>query len=134
MSILKAMVTSGMLAGLLGAVSFPAPAATPSSPDVYSVHQTVTIEGMVVRFTFRDPYSLVYVMTTDKNGTLVTWVLQWLPATALRAEDINRDTLTAGDHVIVTGNPARDPRSHHMRMKAIERPADGWMWVKVTSD
>ena len=133
MNILKSMVIGGMLAGLLGAATNLPAQVSPSSPVTYSAQQTITIEGMVVRFTFRDPYSLVYVMAPGNAGAMVTWVLQWRAASALRAEDINRHTLTAGDHVVVTGNPARDSRSHRMRMTAIERPADGWMWVG-TSD
>lgn len=133
MNIWKIMVIGAMLAGPVGAVmSLPAQATLAS--DAYSVQQTVTIEGMVVRFTFRDPYSLVYVLTEDKNGTMVTWVIQWRAASALRAEDINHHTLTAGDHVVVTGYPALDARSHRLRMKAIERPKDGWMWVGMTSN
>lgn len=128
---LKAMVIGGMVVGLLGAATS-LPGQTLSSSDTYSVQQTVTIEGMVVRFTFHDPYSLIYVLAPDKNGAMVTWVVQWRAASALRAEDINGNTLEAGDHVVVTGNPAHDSRSHRLRMKAIERPADGWMWVGIS--
>ena len=34
----------------------------------------------------------------------------------------------AGDHVIITGNPGRNPEDHRLRMRTITRPSDGWKW------
>ena len=33
-----------------------------------------------------------------------------------------------GDHVIITGNPGRNPEDHRLRMRTISRPKDGWKW------
>jgi hypothetical protein len=44
---------------------------------------------------------------------------------------VTKDQLRIGDHVIVTGNPARDPSEHRMRIKSITRPSDGWKWQGV---
>jgi len=132
MNMLKAIVVGAMLVGLSGtATNLPAQALPLS--DAHLAKQTVTIEGMVVRFMFRDPHSVVYVMAADKNGAMVTWEVQWRAASALRAEDIYANTLGAGDYVVITGNPARNYPSHLLHMTAIERPADGWMWVGVTT-
>jgi hypothetical protein len=131
MNMLKAIVIGAMLVGLSGTATN-LPARTPPFSDAQLAKPTVTIEGMVVRFTFRDPHSVVYVMAPDENGTTVTWAVQWRAASALRAEDIYGNTLGAGDYVVITGNPARNYQSHRLRMTAIERPADGWMWVGVT--
>ena len=132
MNMLKAIVIGAMLVGLSGTATNLSARTLPLS-DAHMAKQTVTIEGMVVRFTFRDPESVVYVMAPDKNGTMVTWAVQWRPASALRAEDIDGNTLGAGDDVVITGYPARNDQSHRLRMTAIERPADGWMWVGVTA-
>lgn len=139
MKTVKVMLVGATLAGLLGPVaSLPAQdrpfSPSTSSSSTYLADQTVTIEGMVVRFTFRDPHSLVYVMMADKQGNMVTWVVEWRAARSLSGEHIDQNTLVAGDDVVVTGNPTRMPRSHRLRLKAIERPADGWMWVGITRE
>jgi hypothetical protein len=41
---------------------------------------------------------------------------------------VQRETLRPGDHVIVVGEPGRDPEAHRMRMISIKRPSDGWSW------
>jgi thiamine monophosphate kinase len=46
----------------------------------------------------------------------------------LRQQDITRETLKPGDHVIITGNPGRNPADHRLRLRKIERPSDGWEW------
>jgi len=39
--------------------------------------------------------------------------------------------LKTGDHVIVTGNPGRDPNEHRIRLHKIVRTSDGWTWEGV---
>ena len=36
-----------------------------------------------------------------------------------------------GDHVIITGNPGRNPEDHRLRMRSIKRPSDGFGWSGV---
>jgi hypothetical protein len=101
-----------------------------SFPATYLVDQTVTIEGTVVQFMFRNPHSFVHVIATDKKtGETIRWAIEWGAGGALATEKVMQTTLKAGDKVIVTGNPARDPAAHRLRMKSIERPSDGWKWA-----
>lgn len=44
-------------------------------------------------------------------------------------QGIREDTLKPGDHVVITGNPARDPAEYKLHLKRIERPADGSQWA-----
>lgn len=129
----KTVATSAVLAAVLGTVlgtaSLPA-LAHHSFPATYMVDQSVTIEGTVVQFLFRNPHSFVHVMAPDpKSGQMVLWAVEWGAGATLQSAAIQHDTLKPGDKVIVTGNPARDAASHRIRMRAIERPADGWKWV-----
>ena len=125
----KAVVGSAMLAGLLGAAVCVPAQAHHSFPATYMVDQTVTIQGTVVQFLFRNPHSFVHVMAKDpKSGQNVVWAVEWGAGGALGADNVKHDTLRPGDKVIVTGNPARDAASHRLRMRAIERPSDGWKW------
>ena len=41
-----------------------------------------------------------------------------------------RDTLKIGDHVIISGNPARNAKNHQVRMLALHRTKDGFGWGK----
>ena len=119
-----------MLVGLVGAgASLPA-YAHHSFPATYIVDKTLTIEGTVTQFLFRNPHSFVHVLAPERaGGPMVEWAVEWGAGGALGADNVNAGTLRPGDKVIITGNPARDPQSHRLRMRAIERPSDGWKWA-----
>ena len=55
---------------------------------------------------FRNPHAWVHVMASDVDG----------------------DSFVAGDHVIIRGNPGRNPADHRLRMRSLLRPADGFGW------
>jgi hypothetical protein len=97
----------------------------------YIVDQTATIEGTMQEFLYRNPHSFVKVEVTDDKGQVQTWSLEWGGAAQLSQDHVSKDQLRIGDHVIVTGNPARDPSEHRMRIKSITRPSDGWKWQGV---
>jgi hypothetical protein len=117
-----------VLVALAGTVVLPAQAHH-SFPATYVVDQTVTVEGTVTEFLFRNPHSFIHVKVMDPSGATVTWAVEWGASGALAADQVQIDTIKPGDKVIVTGNPARDSASHRLRMRSIERPADGWKWA-----
>ncbi len=43
----------------------------------YLEDQTVTIEGELVQFLFRNPHSFVHVMVKEKDGTMVRYAVEW---------------------------------------------------------
>jgi len=90
--------------------------------------QTITIEGKLVEFLYRNPHSAVLLETSDKNGKPVTWAAEWGTAGQLSRQGIERDTLKTGDHLLISGNPSRNSADHRLRMGAITRPSDGWKW------
>ena len=86
----------------------------------------------MVEFLYRNPHSFVKIEVADpKGGPAQTWALEWGGAAQLSQDHVTKDQLRIGDHVIVTGNPARDPSEHRMRIKSITRPSDGWKWQGV---
>jgi hypothetical protein len=117
----------GLVAGLLAGAN-PLPAqAHHSFPATYLVDQMITIQGTVTQFLYRNPHSFVHVVAADpKSGAVVEWAIEWGGSDSLAG--ITHTTLRPGDKVVVVGNPARDTDSHRMRMRAIERPSDGWKW------
>ena len=97
----------------------------------YFVDQEITVEGTLTQFLYRNPHSFVKVEAKDEKGELQTWSVEWGGGAQLTQEHVTRDTLKPGDHVIVTGNPGRDPSEHRIRLHKIVRPADGWKWEGV---
>lgn len=120
--------TSALLAGLVTVgASVPAPAHH-SFSATYMMDQTMTIKGTVMQFSLRNPHSFLHVMAPDKDGKQVLWAVEWGSGGALASENVKYDTVKPGDKVIVTGNPGRDATAHRLRVRLIERPADGWKW------
>jgi len=95
---------------------------------VYHQNDSITIEGTVVQFLFRNPHSILHVVAPDNSGTDVRWAIEWQGAGQLGAGGVTADALRPGDPVIVTGNPGRDPAEHRIRMVTIERTTDGFGW------
>jgi hypothetical protein len=115
MQVLRASAAAVVLTGLLGGF-----------PGSYRADKSVVIQGSVLRLALGKPQSMLDVQVLDKKGRPVVWVVEWNTGTGSAL--IRPDTLKPGDKVTVTGNPARDAASHHLRMRAIVRPADGWRW------
>lgn len=95
----------------------------------YLEDQEVTVEGELVQFLYRNPHSFVHVMALDpKDGKMYRWAVEWGGGGQLGQQGVTRDTLTPGDHVVITGSPGRNPEDHRLRMRTIVRPKDGWRW------
>jgi hypothetical protein len=97
----------------------------------YFVDQEITVEWTLTQFMYRNPHSFVKVEAPDDKGQMQTWSVEWGGGAQLTQEHVTRDTLKPGDHVIVTGNPGRDPAEHRIRLHKIVRPSDGWKWEGV---
>ena len=100
----------------------------------YLEDQEVAIEGTVSQFLFRNPHSFVRVTAFtkgDRSKTQYPYVVEWGGGGQLTRMGVTRDTLKAGDYVVVTGSPGRNPADRRMRMKSIARPKDGWKWKGV---
>ena len=94
----------------------------------YLEDKTDKVEGDVVQFLFRNPHSFVQVQSKDTNGHVVQWAIEWAAGGQLSQGGVSRDTIRPGDHLIIVGNPGRNPEDHRMRMVNITRPSDGWKW------
>ena len=116
------------LVALVGSVGLSRPFAHHSFAATYFEDKTVTIEGTIVQFLFRNPHSFVHVQGPDDKGASQRWAVEWGAGLQLTQMGVERDTLKAGDKVVITGNPGRNPADHRLRMRSIERPKDGWKW------
>lgn len=95
----------------------------------YNEGEKMTVEADVVQFLFRNPHSFLQLTSKDpKTGQEITWAVEWGGGGQLGSQGVQRETLRPGDHVIVVGEPGRDPDAHRLRMISIKRPSDGWSW------
>lgn len=90
--------------------------------------QVVTLDGRVAEFLYRNPHSAILLEIKASNGKTITWAAEWGTAGQLSRQGIERDTIRPGDHLMVRGNPSRNPSDHSMRVGEIVRPSDGWKW------
>ena len=96
----------------------------------YLEDQTVTIEGELVQFLFRNPHSFVHVMVKEKDGTTARYAVEWGGTGQLGGQGITRETLKPGDVVVVSGSPGRNPVDKRVRLVTLHRPKDGFVWGK----
>ncbi len=99
----------------------------------YFEDKNITVEGTLVQFMFRNPHSFVHIEAPDDKGQMETREGGGMGGggSQLSREGVSRDTLKPGDHVIITGNPGRNPEDHRIRMRSIKRPSDGFGWSGV---
>jgi hypothetical protein len=100
----------------------------------YSEEQKISIEGDVVAFEFKNPHAFLHVRAVDDSGSPQTFVAEWSNPARLKQAGFSVDSFKPGDHLIVTGSPARDREQHKLHLKTIQRPADGWRWPKSGRD
>ena len=94
----------------------------------YHDDQTQKIEGTVIQFLLRNPHSFLHVEAKDEKGVMQKWTIEWGGGAQLNNQGVTKDSMKAGDHVIITGNPSRNPEDYRMRMISLTRPSDGFKW------
>ena len=94
----------------------------------YFEEQSVTVQGTLVEFEYRAPHAWVHMTVADERGASQRYSAEWSNPNRLSRDGITKDTLKAGDVVIITGAPGRNAGENRIHLKRIERPADGWNW------
>jgi len=101
-------MTRKLLLGLAGALIFGVAAyAHHSLGATYEADKEIKLEGKIVQLLLRNPHSFLQIDVPDKDGTMQRWSLEWRSSGQLGQAGIKRDTLKAGDEVVVTANPSR---------------------------
>lgn len=94
----------------------------------YDGNKTITLDGKILQLLLRNPHSFLQVEAPDENGVMQRWSLEWRSAGSLGQQGIKRDTLKAGDEVVVTANPSRTPGDHRGALLTLHRKSDGFGW------
>jgi hypothetical protein len=69
---------------------------------------TVTVNGVVKDFRFRNPHVLIYLDVTNDDGTVTNWMAEGSSATGWRRAGWKNGSLNPGDRLRVTGNATHD--------------------------
>jgi hypothetical protein len=120
----RALLTLAVATLVTGAVA----SAHHSFSAYYFEDRTVTLEGAVHEFHFRNPHAVLMVTAKDDGGTLRTYAAEFASPSRLAPQGFTKDTLKPGDRVIVTGSPGRVPSEYKVHLKRVQRLSDGWSW------
>jgi hypothetical protein len=94
----------------------------------YLQGKSVTIDGTLKEFLWRNPHSFMKVEAPDDSGQQQIWVVEGAAPQQLAEGGLTANILRPGDHVIVTGLPGRQAEGHRVLLHTIERPSDGFKW------
>ncbi len=129
------MKSKMLILAFAGALMFGATAyAHHSLAATYHADQTITLDGKIIDFLFRNPHSYLQIEAPDDQGVMQRWSLEWRASGQLGQQGIKRDTLKVGDEVVVTINPSRTPADHRGALKTLHRKSDGFGWGDKPGD
>ena len=94
----------------------------------YDTTKEVKLTGKLVQFTYRNPHAFVTIQAPDQNGVQQRWAIEWSGTTQLGNSGITRDSLRAGDEIVILARPSRVPGEYRALMVTLKRPLDGFAW------
>lgn len=84
----------------------------------YLVDQMISVEGQVTKFRLINPHARIYFDVTTPEGVVQHWLAEGNASAILKRRGWKKETLTPGDTIKISGNPARDG-GHKMDWKLI---------------
>jgi len=116
------ILTAGLLLSAIAAFAHHSLGAT------YDGNKTIQLDGKILQLLLRNPHSFLQVEAPDDKGVMQRWSLEWRSAGSLGQQNIKRDSLKAGEEVVVTINPSRTPADHRGALVTLHRKSDGFGW------
>ena len=80
----------------------------------YQVDKTITLKGTVTEWAFAYPHPQIYFDVKDDSGKVEHWAAELLPTPIMMRNmkvGWNKDTMKAGDEIVLTANPSKSPGS-----------------------
>jgi hypothetical protein len=78
------------------------------SQSEYDSRKKVEVEGTMSKLEWKSPHAWIHVDVINAKGEKVNWHFELPSPNTLMRRGWTRDSLKAGDHVKVTGSPARN--------------------------
>ena len=97
-----------------------------SIAGVYDSGRELTIEGVVAEYHFVNPHPFIVVNVNSER-----WTLELDNLSELVEVGMTKDTLKAGDRVVVRGSPARTKPPLGLYVRKLDRAADGFRYEQV---
>ena len=99
----------------------------------YDQTKTITLQGVVTSYVWRNPHVTIYVEAPDNNGDIAEWALEIGSTMIMTRSGWSRDLLKEGDLVQATAYPNRNPQDHDVMLINIQT-ADGSVYIQDESD
>ena len=119
---MKRYISAVLMPVLLGLAA--ASYAHHSFPAHYFADRTITIEGSLTEYLFRNPHSFLHMEVMNDDGEVEIWAAEWGNTLRMTSQGYTPESFEPGDLLIVSGNPSRDA-GKRIRLVTLERPADG---------
>jgi hypothetical protein len=117
------------IAAALLAIAAALPAAAHHSWSAsYDLARSSRISGVVTRVLYQSPHSALVVDVDAAGGGTERWTVEWASPSRLRERGITEDTIRSGDHLIIDGNPHREPATRSLRLQKLLRSRDGFAY------
>lgn len=102
------MTRSAIFVSLIAALSAAAAFAHHNAASHYVLDDTIQVSGTVTEFRLINPHARIYFDVTDEDGHTEQWLAEGNAAAILKRRGWSSDSLQPGDHITITGRPARD--------------------------
>jgi hypothetical protein len=79
-----------------------------SFPAQYDINKPATLKGMVTKVDWRNPHVYFFMDVKNPDGTITEWSFELANVSAMRGRGWDKNTLTEGDMLEVSGSLARD--------------------------
>jgi hypothetical protein len=100
-----------------------------SITGVYDTNRQVKLEGTITEFHFVNPHPYVTLRVLD-GGSTQQWRLEMDNRSELTDVGMTKDSLKAGDKILVSGYPAA-PQGQGLYIRRLDRPADGFTYEQI---
>jgi hypothetical protein len=115
-----------VVCALLGVVSH----AHHSIAAIYDSSRQRRIEGGVTEFQFINPHPFLVLDVKGESGTNEQWKLEMDNRFELAQVGVTRETFKPGDHLVVSGSPARQ-QARSLYIRRLDRPSDGFWYEQA---
>lgn len=101
-----------------------------SAHHSFSAHftddETVEIKGTVKKFYWSNPHAFIFLNVESIHGEIEEWRIEMSNTIGLSRRGWDKDTISTGDILSITGNPARVKSRRMIHMKTLKRESDGF--------
>jgi hypothetical protein len=118
-----------MTVTLLATVALGSPAAAHHSWSAsYDLARSTRINGVVSQVRYQSPHSALMIDVETAEGRTERWTVEWASPSRLRERGVTESTIRGGDHLIIDGNPHREPATKSLRLERLLRSSDGFAY------